>query len=100
MHFRSVAGAEDCFEDSNVAGAAAKIAGESGANFRFCWVIILLEEIDGGEDHAWSANSALSAAVGNECLLDGIQLVLSGHPFDCADLSAFNLRDGNETAIH
>src|ERR1700683_5728440 len=100
MHFRSITGTQDCFENFHVAGAAAKISGERGANFRFCRVIILLEKIDGGEDHAGGANSALSAAVGDEWLLAGIQLGLSGHAFDRSDLSAFDLCDGDEAAIH
>ena len=44
----------------------------------------------GGENHTGSADSALSSALFEEALLNGVELFADGEAFDCGDLSALD----------
>ncbi len=67
--------AHDGFEDLHVASAATKISGETVANIVFSWLGISFEQIDSGQHHAGSADTALRSAVVDERLLDRVQVV-------------------------
>src|SRR6185369_16427830 len=87
-------------EDFHIAGAAAKISGETVADVGFSWFRISFEQIDGCENHPRSTNTTLRAAVFDKCLLHGVQLIAVGDALDRGDAGAGNLRYRNETRVH
>src|ERR1700721_479552 len=60
---------------------------------------IFAEQVMGGENHTGSADSALSSALFEEALLNGGELFADGEAFDCGDLSALGLQDGDKAGV-
>src|SRR3954470_16913321 len=87
-------------KDFHVAGAAAQIAREPVANLRLVGPRCALQKIDGGDDHARSADAALRASADDECFLYGVQLLVGGDAFDGFNGRALDLQDGHETTVH
>ena len=81
----------DRFEYLHVAGAAAKIAGEPVANVCFTRLRIAFEQIDSREDHPWSTNTTLRAAVVDKSLLHRVQLISIRDAFNRHDLRTVDL---------
>ena len=54
----------------------------------------------GGEDHAGSADAALSSTFFEKALLDRVKLFIDGEAFDGGDLRAFGLQDGDEAGVY
>ena len=89
----------DGVEDAHVASAAAEVSGEAFLNLLHGGVRVLVEEMVGGEDHAWSTDAALGSAFFEKTLLDGVEFFFVGHTFDGDDLCAFGLQDGDEAGV-
>ena len=84
-------GAEDRRHDWVVAGAAADVARQHVAHFRFRWVRVAAEEVGGRHQDAGGAEAALQGVMPPEGLLEDAKLALSGETFDCAHRSAVAL---------
>ena len=91
--------AQDGFEYFRVAGAAAEISGESDSNIGFSGMRIPFEQIHRRENHSGSADPALRAAVRDEGLLYGVELLSARDAFNGADRGAFSLQDGHEATV-
>ena len=89
----------DGVEDAHVAGAAAEVSGEAFLNLVERWLGILIKQVVGGEDHAGSADTALGSAFFEEALLDRMEVLLVREPFDCGDVRALGLQDGDEAGV-
>jgi hypothetical protein len=89
----------DGFKDLDVACAAAEIAGKPFANFFESGLRFFVEQMNGREDHAGSANAALRAAAIEKRLLQNLQTAVGGETFDCDDAYAIRLKDWNKAAI-
>src|SRR2546425_13243601 len=87
-------------ENLHIAGTAAQITCQAGANVRLARVRILFQQIQCGQDHSRSADATLRAAAVDERLLYGMQLFFAGDTFDSLNLRAFNLSDWYQAAIH
>ena len=74
-----------------VAGAAAEVAGDAFADLGLRRLRVVVQEVDGGHDHAGRAVAALQAVFFPEPFLQRVQLVTLGEPFDGDDLGAICL---------
>ena len=80
-------GGFDGFEDLQIAGAAAEIAGERFADLIAGGMGILVEERFGGEQNAGSAVAALRCAEISEGFLQRVKLAFGAEAFDGEDAS-------------
>ncbi len=77
--------------DIVVAGAAAQVAFKAMAHFIIGWIRVLLQQIVGGNDHAWCAIAALQAVAFPEPFLKWVQLAIGGQTLDCCDFGSIGL---------
>ena len=87
-----------------ISGAAAKVAGETVADFFFGRVGVLFQQALGGDEQSRRANAALQRDMFDELALQDVQVFAVGHAFDGFDLGAvyFNAQNeagANDTAI-
>src|SRR3546814_9160922 len=85
------AGGEHRMDDLVVTGAAAQIAGQPIADFRFARVRVLLQQRLGGDQEAGGADAALQGGMLEKLALQRVQLVAVGHALDRRDLLAADL---------
>src|SRR4029077_8840932 len=78
----------DGFDDVDIAGAAAEIAGDRLADLRLARIGVLLQEGVAGQHHAGRAVAALEAMLLPEAFLDRMELAVLGEPFDGHHLAA------------
>src|SRR6185369_15864524 len=88
------------FKNLHIPGAAAEISRQAVANLGFVRTRILFQQINRGQNHSRSADTALRAAAFNEGLLDVMQLICRERDaFDGFDRSAVDLGDRDQTAV-
>ncbi len=75
-------GALDGTDDLVISGTAAEVAGEPEADSVFVGIGLAVEQSLGGHDEAWRADAALERGFFEEGLLEGVELVAMGEPFD------------------
>ena len=90
----------DGFDDRDVTGAAAQVAGEDVANALLAGVRLIGQQRMHGREDAGSAKSALDGVMLAECGLQRRKLALAGEAFHCHDLGAFGLHSQRETRSH
>src|SRR3954469_8330745 len=88
------------FEDLEIAGAAAEVAGERLADFFAAWGWVLGEQGFGGHQDARRAVAALGGAEVGEGGLEGMELVAELHPLDRLDRFAARLGGEHQTGEH
>ena len=79
----------DGLYDVLVAGAAAQVAFETGADLRLTGLRLVLEDLHRGHHHARRAEAALQAVMLAEGFLHRMQLVAIGKPLDRQHVRAF-----------
>src|SRR6516165_1245450 len=85
-------GGRDGLDDVMVAGAAAQVAVEIGANRGFVGMRDAAQQIDRGHDHAGGAESALQRMILVKSRLHRMKFVAFGEALDGGDLRARRLR--------
>src|SRR3954451_23747101 len=88
------------FEDLEIAGAAAEVAGERLADFFAAWGWVLGEQGFGGHQDARRAVAALGGAEVGEGGLEGMELIAELHPLDGLDRLAGHLGGEHQTGEH
>src|SRR5690348_10887308 len=84
-------------QDFRVRRTAAEISRQIVADLVVAGVGVLLEKLPHHQDESRCAESALECTGLDECLLDGVELVALGEPFDRLHLGAVG-KDGQEQA--
>src|SRR6185437_3923248 len=84
-------GPEHRFDDVLVAGAAAQIAGQRPPHVFLGRVRVAVEQVLGGQHHAWRAEAALQPVLLLEPLLDRVQLARARQALHGRDLAAVDL---------
>src|SRR5262249_55147407 len=88
-------------ENLHVPGAATEIPGQTVADFGLTGMRILLEQIDGGHDHARCADAALGATAFYEGLLHRMQLIWRDRDsLDGGNRRAGDLGNRDQTTVH
>src|ERR1700730_16272557 len=75
-------GIRDGFKDLHVACAAAEIAAEAFADFFERGPRLFVEQMQGRDNHTWSANAALRATTVEEGLLQHLQAAVGCESFN------------------
>src|SRR5579875_83787 len=83
-----------------IAGAAADIALESLADFFFCGIGVILEQLIRGHNHARCAEATLQTVLLPETFLDGVQASLGCQSLDGRYLAAIRLHSQGRTGFN
>lgn len=83
--------------DVGIAGTTAEVAVQTVSDLLAGRVRVALEQLDSGQDHAGSAETALQAVAFPEAFLHWMQLTVGGEPLDSGHFSSVGL-DGEESA--
>src|SRR5512140_1613951 len=86
----------DRFDDTDVPGAAAQVAAQRFADLGPRRTRIAIEERDRRDQHAGRAEAALDGAFVDERLLERVQLLAAGQPFDRDHVAAVGFECENE----
>lgn len=89
------------FHDVVITRAAAKVAGNTPADFLFGWVIIMFQEFNTTHDHAWCAESAVQTVILFETFLKRMKgTSLWSKPFNGGYALAIGLNGEYRTAFN
>src|SRR5262245_21380155 len=75
-------------DDVVVAGAAAQVSLELVPDLSLARVLVALQDLVGGHDHAGRADPALEPVLLPDALLDGVELAVLGEALDREDVGA------------
>src|SRR5579872_1650482 len=87
------------FHNVLIASAAADVPFETLTNLSFGRVGIVFQQIIGGHNHAWGAETALQAMLLPESFLDRVEASFWCKPFNCGDFRAISLNSQNGTGF-
>jgi hypothetical protein len=93
-------GGFDGFENLQVSGAAAQIAGESVANLLAIGMRILVEQSFRGDENCRGAVSALRGAEVGERFLQRVESAIDAHALDGEDIPLIAFEREDETGKH
>src|SRR5262249_61762904 len=82
----------DRFENVLVASAAAAVSGDGLADILLRRVLLVLQQVERGEQHARRAVSTLQSMMLGKCLLHGMQLAILLQAFHGCDLRLVGLK--------
>src|SRR5581483_11092773 len=91
---------EHGLHDVDVAGAHAQLAGQGFADLVLAWLGVVVEELDGAEDHAWRTEAALQRVALLEGALQRVELAVVCQAFYCGDLGAVRLDGQHQAGSH
>jgi hypothetical protein len=90
----------DCFKNLDVAGAAAKISGQSFPYLIHGGISLLVQQMMGRENHSRRADAALCTSAIQESLLETIQPGACGQSFDGNDFRILDLKHWYEATVY
>ena len=83
-----------------VTGTAAEIPIQPVADFALGWIVVSLQELACGHDHAWRAESALQPVLFPEAFLQGVEFAVMRQAFDRGHRSPVRLNRQDRAGLH